>query len=349
MTNASTNTENERSALNLASPNPYRIVRFAGETEADKRAQWLEYRNRGIGGSDAAAVLGVSPWKSPLSVWLEKRGEVEPTDLSDNQAVRWGTILEDPVANEFAGNHPELTVRRMNGVYVSVDHPHMFATVDRVVTREDGTRGILEVKTVGGRSAGAWSDEGGNDVVPVFYQAQILHYLAVTGFDFAWCAVLIAGQDYREIFVERNEEDIAFIIEREAQFWQMVERGEMPQIVGHADEAAALRSHFPESDDEFIDGYGDEELVSALERIQTIKEKVKLLDAEKRLHESTVKARIGEHKGVIAGGLKATWSRFMKSSLDTKSLKAEHPELVAKYTSESLSDGGLRISVAKEG
>lgn len=120
-------------------------------TKELSREQWLAVRNGGIGSSDAAAALGLSPYKSPLELWLEKTNRKPPTDLSQSEAVYWGTVLEAIIANVYAertGNK----VRRINAVLQHPEHHHMLANLDRAV----GSDGVLEIKTAGPRSAPFW-------------------------------------------------------------------------------------------------------------------------------------------------------------------------------------------------
>ena len=166
-------------------PKPYREIRFSGTPE-EINAQWVEARKNGIGGSDVASIMGLNKYSSPLSVWLIKTGREPSPDLSDNQAVEWGNRLEDVVADKFAEEHTELKVYRRNATMVSLERPWAFANLDRWVTDGHGNVGILEVKTVGMRRAADW-DNG----VPLYYLTQVTHYMSVTGYQYAWVAVLI--------------------------------------------------------------------------------------------------------------------------------------------------------------
>ena len=122
--------------------NPYKTVRFKG-TEEEISAQWRNARKDGIGGSEASAVLGLNPYATPYTVWLEKTERMAPEDISDKESVYWGTVLEDVIAKEFAKRHPEMKVKRSNAMLWSTENPFMFASVDRIITDEKGARESL--------------------------------------------------------------------------------------------------------------------------------------------------------------------------------------------------------------
>jgi putative phage-type endonuclease len=197
---------------------------------------WLQLRNKGIGGSDAASVLGLNPYKSNFALWEEKVGLREPDDLSENEAVLWGNLLEPIVAEEFARRTGRKT-RRVNALLRNPQHPFMLANLDREVAAEDGGEPeILECKTAGLWAAKAeeWGPSG-TDLVPERYLCQAMHYLAVTGRKRAHLASLIGGQELRIYTVNRNDELISVLIERESEFWSQVEKHVAPIILDLAD------------------------------------------------------------------------------------------------------------------
>ena len=151
---------------------------------------WLQYRKRGIGGSDAGAVCGLNPYASPMSVYFDKI--TEENEEFDNEAMRQGRDLEEYVARRFM----EATgkkVRRSNVMYQNDEHPFMLADVDRMVVGEDAG---LECKTVSPYSADKWKD----GQIPAHYEIQCHHYMAVTGAE-AW---YIGNHFWSRICMERN-------------------------------------------------------------------------------------------------------------------------------------------------
>jgi putative phage-type endonuclease len=170
-------------------------------------------RSKGIGGSDAAAVLGLSKYKSPLELYLEKIGELD-SDIPDNDAMYWGRTLEEIVAQEYAkrtGNK----VRRVNRVLQHNEHSWMLANIDREIISDRG-RGVLECKTANAWLTSEWDD----GQVPDAYLLQLMHYLAVTGRQWGSIAVLIGGQKFIIQDFERDDELIEMMIEKERAFWE---------------------------------------------------------------------------------------------------------------------------------
>jgi len=159
----------------------------------------LKARLNSIGGSDAGAVLGLSPYKTPLDIYLEKTGEIEPPNLSDKEAVRWGNILEDVIAEEFTAR-TGIKTRRVNRLMQHPVHHFMTAHIDRKI---EGKPEGLEIKTAGFFLGNQYGEEG-TDQIPDHYLAQVLHYLAVTGYERFHVAALIGGQRLWIGCVERD-------------------------------------------------------------------------------------------------------------------------------------------------
>lgn len=284
---------------------PYEELRFRGTPE-EVEAQWLEARKKGIGGSDAAAVLGMSKYSTPITVWQEKTGMVDPPDLSGNESVHWGKVLEDVVAREFAERHPEMRVRRANAMLWSKERPWMFASVDRLLTDERGRKGVLEIKTCDARLAEDWADG-----VPDYYLPQPTHYLAVTGFEFFAVAALVGGNRYVEYFHERDEEDVEALVRCESEFWEnCVLGGSMPPATSSRADSAALRGMFPDPSEEYVEMLPED--VPEIGALQEAAAMCKELEARKRELANAVKRKIGDAKGIKAGDKKVTWCRSDK-------------------------------------
>lgn len=212
-------------------------------TDGMLEQEWLELRRKGLGGSDVATAMGLSPWKSPMQLYLEKTGEIDPEPLT-SEVVYWGTVLESVIADRFAELHPELTVEEPKQMLAHSDYPFMLANLDRVVITSDGKQGVLEVKTTSATQSDKWKD----DNVPIHYVLQVQHYLAVTGYDFAYIACLIGGQHYVERYIERDEELIAQLIDKESEFWNCVETKTPPAWDGSEASWQILRSLYPRAE-----------------------------------------------------------------------------------------------------
>jgi putative phage-type endonuclease len=271
-----------------------------------------------LGGSDAAAVLGLSKWKTPYQLYLEKRGEAPEADLSGSERVLWGNILEEDVAKEYC-RRTGAKVRRVNGALFHHKLVWMGAHIDRLVLGEDK---ILEIKTTDGSRAHDW-DEG----VPDYYLPQVMHYLAVTGKAACDVAVLIGGNELRIFPVPRDEEFIANLIEAENRFWAGVLLGEPPA----AETSAEANARFAK----FIPGavFGSHEDLALAAELKRTREDIKSLERLEDELETKLKTRIGEDGDALVVGttVVATWKSQSRTGIDTKALEADHPEIAAQY------------------
>ena len=315
-----------------ASTRPYDLLRCSSD------AEWLDLRSHGIGGSDVAAIMGLSPWRTPYQVWADKVLGIRE-DISGKPAVEWGTILEPVVGDHYKYLHPDRTVRRVNAVCRSHARPWAQASLDYEVKDPDLGWGVLEIKTASLRSADAWADG-----VPLYYQTQVTHYLSVTGRPFADVAVLIGGQDYREHRIERDEDDIAAVNAAVDSFWHdNVETEREPDV--SAPDSSALLSGHPSPSGEMIETDTTPDLLTrwlrAKEDADMAKGRVDDLAAQLR-------QMIGDSRGIECPQGRLTWVRGESSRLDTKRLRAECPEVAERYTTTSTRDGGLRFRASKE-
>ena len=306
----------------------------------DNHEAWLQARTKGIGGSDASSIMGLNSYATPYTVWLEKTGRVVPEDISEKEAVYWGNRLEDVVAAEFSRRHPDMMVRRKNATLTSKARPWQLANVDRVIKDDKGRMGVLEIKTAGTFRADDWA-EG----IPDYYLPQPIHYLAVTGYEFFAVACLIGGQHYVEYFYERDEEDVAYLNEQEAAFWQLVEQDIPPMVSGADADAVALLKQHPSASDEYLQLL-DEDVPQIVE-LEKVSAAIKELEAEKKRLTNELKATIGEAKGIQTPTMRVTWQRSDYTSFDSKAFKAAEPELAKKYETTKQRDGGLRMTAKK--
>ncbi len=200
--------------------------------------RWLELR-RGIGGSDAAAVCGLSRWKTPLTVYLEKIGERIPNNKINNEYIYWEKILKDVVAREFEKrtNLKVRKVRKVNHVIYHKIHPFMVANIERKIANEDA---LLECKTASQFHEDEWKD----GKIPKECLLQVHHYLAVTGFSHAYIAALIGGHTYIAQKVDRDPEIIDYLVKIESEFWHMVETRTPPAIDGSEESIRLLNLLF---------------------------------------------------------------------------------------------------------
>lgn len=263
------------------------------------RAMWLEERRAGLGGTDAAAILGLSPWANPLQVWLEKRGEGVPRP--DSEAMYWGRALEDPIARRYM----EVTGRRVwnpERVYRHKEHPMLIGTPDRLSL--DDARG-LEVKTASDRFAHEWG-EPGTDAIPQHYVVQCLHYMSVVDVDLWDVAVLIGASDFRVYTIRRNRDLEQAITTRLTEWWtRHIVGGERPELDGSVATRDYLQRAHPFNK---LDMLKSDDIADAL--AADLRAARAVLDEwGPRADEAAnrLRAIIGDHEGVEGADWRATW------------------------------------------
>lgn len=171
---------------------------------------WHSLREKRIGGSDIGAILGVNKYKSIIDVYIDK---TEGSSFEGNESTYWGHIHESTIMKEFAKRHKELIVYQ--APYSIIDN-FLIANLDGVLKdKENGEYGVLEIKTTNAFNYKDWD----GDVVPQYYYAQVQHYLMLTGYKFAYIAVLIGGNHYKDFKIERSEEDIELIRNKATEFY----------------------------------------------------------------------------------------------------------------------------------
>ena len=186
--------------------------------------EWLKIRTLGIGGSDAGIIAGCNPYRSIFELWQEKRGEI-PVREEESEVTHFGKVLEDVVRKEFI-QRTGLMVRKKNSILRSKEYPFMIADLDGVVSEFDGTYSIFEAKTAIEFKNNDWK----NGEIPKAYQLQVQHYLAVTGFQKAYIAVLVGGNKFYWTEVYRDEQLIKMLVSMESHFWHCVREGEEPDV-----------------------------------------------------------------------------------------------------------------------
>lgn len=290
-------------------------------------AAWLAARKNGLGGSEAAAVAGLNPYESPLSVYYNKIGQLE--DKESTEGMRQGKDIEEYVASRFT----ELTqkrVRKCNYLLRSKKHPFMLADLDRVIDGEDA---ILECKT--SLNYDSYSFEG--DDYPMRWHCQCLHYMAVTGAEKCYLAVLVFGKMFRVIEIARKdfEDDITALIELESKFWNdNVLKRIPPEVDGNEATSTALTAIYPKDNGESVDLMGYEK---TLERLAQIKREMATLSAEEEQCKNEIKAVLGEASTGEYGSYKVSWKYSERNTLDGKALKAAHPEIYEQFVRTSSS------------
>lgn len=290
------------------------------------RTEWLKQRQAGLGGSDASVVLGFNKWKSPFQLYLEKTGE--HVEEINNEFIYWGNVLEDIVAKEFEVRTGK-KVRRLNKLLQHKDHPFMLANLDRVVV---GEKAILECKTTSQYNKEAW--EG--DDIPAAYICQVQHYLAVTGYGKAYIAVLIGGNSFVWKEIERDEEFIEILIQREQAFWENHVIADVPPAIdGSPSASELLQKLYPQDDGSAI--MLDEQSHVLIEAIEKLKADKKSTDELLKTYENQLKMSLEEASEGHSERFKVTYKAQTANRLDTTRLKTEMPDVYEKFIKTSTS------------
>ena len=278
------------------------------------RDEWLGHRQKSIGGSDAASILGLNQYTSPYSVWAEKLGKLPPKD--DNEAMRQGRDLEFYVAERFC----EATgkkVRRENNILINPDYPYAHANVDRMVVGEDAG---LECKTTSSLNLKNFK----NGAFPDNYYVQCVHYMMVTGCKKWYLAVLVLNRDFLTFEIERDEEEIEALARSEEEFWKLVESKTAPIADGSASTTNTINTIFPYGDGENVSLFGFD---SDLDTYIALTRQIKELEAMKDEAANKVKAFLGDSSAGETNRHRVSWKSLSRSTFDSKAFAKDHPEI----------------------
>ncbi|MDR0360688.1 MAG: YqaJ viral recombinase family protein [bacterium] len=299
-----------------------------------ERADWLEWRSHGIGGSDAAAVCNLDPFKSAVEVWLEKTGQIPPAD--ENPRMRWGRLLERPIADEVELEH-RVYIRDRQLLRQHPGLPWMRCTLDGLIY-EDAELGeplaLYEGKTTDLLRYVRWGED---DDLPVWVQLQVQHNLAVCNLDLAWVSVLSGKLRLRVIPVHRDDGLIGDLIEEEEAFWERVLSGEPPvEVDGRESTRAAIRVAYAEPEPQSSVELPPEETRELLDRRAVGKALISEGEEAVRLAENRLGMLLGDHEAGCIDGIEVVrWPRVTPGRrLTEKSvakLRADYPGIWERY------------------
>jgi len=198
----------------------------------ETREEWLSHRNEHIGASEAGAILGYG-FMTKMDLWKVKVGQAKQKDLTDNPAVAYGNRAEDALRRLFMAKHPEyqLEYRPFDYIYQE-ERPWLKATLDGELIAEDGSHGILEIKTATCISKADWAKWNGR--IPDGYLCQLSHQFLASGYDFAFLFAELTGADGNSsvrtyLFLrEEMEDNMAFVLVEEEKFWSDVQNRKIP-------------------------------------------------------------------------------------------------------------------------
>lgn len=287
--------------------------------------EWLKARQAGIGGSDAGTILGVNKWKSKTQLFFEKVNP-ELKQQVDNEFIYWGNVLEDVVAKEFEARTGK-KVRKNNKMLRHPEHEFMLANLDRVIV---GEKALLECKTTSQYNIDQWKD----DEIPASYLCQIQHYMAVTGYEKAYIAVLCGGNQFIWKEVPRDDELIEIIINAEKDFWyNNVLAGVIPEIDGSDATKDFLNHMYKDIDETEVQLSDDvETLLTALEQVKQEEKELKELKTQ---YENKIKHILGNNLAGKTSGYQVTWKPQVRKTLDTKKIREIYGEQLDPYYKET--------------
>lgn len=274
--------------------------------------EWLEHRQKSIGGSDASTIIGLNPWSSPYTVWADKLGKIPPKE--DNEAMRQGRDLEAYVAERFCERMGK-KVRRENNILVNPRYPFAHANVDRLVVGEDAG---LECKTTSALNVKNFK----NGAFPDTYYVQCVHYMMVTGCKKWYLAVLVLNKEFMVFEIERDEEEIEALAKSEAEFWRFVEEKTAPPTDGTESTGKTISILYPESNDECANLIGYE---ADLKAYMTYTSLIKDVERQRDECANRIKAFLGESGRGESNDYRVSFATTAKSTFDSKRFAADNP------------------------
>ena len=285
-------------------------------------------RSKYIGGSDIGAILGLSRFRSPLAVWMEKTGK--EVKRLDSLPLRFGSFAEAFVASEYARSTGFLLIHD-ESIYVHPEHSFICAHIDRFVLEDSSSSSptrILECKTANPFSAGDWG-EVGSDEVPMSYLCQCIWYMAITDLNRIDLAVLFGNADFRIYEITRDLELESVILQKANLFWNEYILKDVPPPAQSEQDCQTL----------FRKGDAAKSVEARSETLE-LRKRLVLLNSEIGTREDEISAikqnimnQMGEAETLTyQGKVIATW-RAPKPSfrLDSKRLELEHPQIASKY------------------
>ena len=287
----------------------------------DNEEDWHKLREKRIGGSDIGAILGVNKYKSIIDVYIDK---TEGILFEGNESTYWGHIHESTIMKEFGKRHKEFIVYQAP---YSVIDDFLIANLDGVLKdKENGEYGVLEIKTTNAFNYKDWD----GDIVPQYYYAQVQHYLMLTGYKFAYVAVLIGGQQYKEFKIERNEEDINLIRNKATEFYQENLLKKIPPMPDGSDAYMEhLKKKALEIENNEVIEFVDLEEKAA--KIKDLSKEINSLKKEQDLFKEEIMLELinnGTQKGVAG---KYKFNIQSRKSPDFEAMVKENLELMEQY------------------
>ena len=307
--------------------------RILVDIEGMDRETWLQWRRKGIGGSDAPAVLGLHPWVSPMEVFMDKVG-LTPLDAGDdNERMHWGNTMEEVIRQQFqTERYAGLPVTKPDCIYQHPEHEWMLCNLDGIVDHPEDGPGVFEAKNSSEYMRDKWEDDA-----PIYHRIQLQHNIAVMGYDYGYIAVTLGGNGLKFFRYERDEEMIRHIIETEAAFWSDTMQGIPPEADGSKVTEEFLNDLYSDAEEGLSMilpvGIGDD-----INERNEIRQQIKDLEYREREIKNKIRDLLGEAtEGIVAGESRVTWRPVTRRTFDSKRFQQEHPDLYERFLRESVS------------
>ena len=279
------------------------------------REEWKTLRKKHIGGSDAAACVGLNPFSSAYSLWAEKTGKIP--EFEGNLATDVGTYLEEFIAKKFEQETGK-KVRRENHSIVNDKYPWAIANYDRLVVGEDAG---LEIKSTSELNLKSFK----NGEYPANYYCQCVHYLAVSEKKRWYLAVLIGNRDFKWFTVERDEDEIKALMAAECAVFAHIQSDTPPEADGSRATESAIKTIYEDSNDDSevsLAAFGTD-----LASYVAIGKQIKELEAMQTEIGNKVKAFMGDSGRGFSDRYKVSYSTSYRPSFDTKAFMKDYPEI----------------------
>lgn len=286
------------------------------EIKYSTHEEWLDIRSKYIGGSDAAAVIGMNPYKSRYSLWAEKTGKVPP--FEGNLTTKVGAYLEQLVADLFEEETGK-KVRKKNSTMVNDLYPFACANVDRMVV---GEKAFLEIKTT--NSIPLMKTLRNSDEFPEQYYCQVVHYLAVTGLEKAYLAVLINCRELKIYEMERDQAEIDALMNAEKDFWELVKKDSAPSPDGSEATTEAISTLYPNATEDTVDLFAYNDI---LRKYLDLSSQIKALTECKDEVGNIIKAYMKDAGKGESDRYKVSYANTSRKTFDTKRFSAENGNL----------------------
>ena len=300
------------------------MPRKIADTKKMSHDEWVALRKTSLGGSDAGTVMGMNQYSSLITLYADKTGL--SSELEDNEAMRLGRDLEQYVAERYMEETGK-KVRQDNFMYAHDDYDFLTANIDRRIIGENAG---LECKTMS--SFNGYDFEGGD--VPPHYYCQCMHYMMVMGFDYMDLAVLVLQRGIYIVHIPRNEDFIANMLDAEKDFWNnYVIPKRIPAPDGSEASLQTLKELYPvEKPDTEIEIVGLDQMIADYKMVSAM---VSEYEEKKKAIQGKICAMLGDYEIGTGEAYACSWKTQSKSSIDSKRLKEELPDVYAKYTKVS--------------